>query len=263
MPGRGVEGDVEGHRVAVGSRSYVLERHPSATAEMAALDAPGEGLRAYMAIDGRAGGIIEYADHVRPGFHAMLDDLRRLGIQRFLMLSGDRAAHAKAIARDVGLTEVRAELLPEEKAAIIAALVADGSSVLMVGDGTNDAPALTSATVGIALAGHGGGITAEAADIVLLVDDLSRVPEAVRISQRTVRIARESIGVGLGLSGIAMVFAAGGFIAPAVGALLQEAIDVAVILNALRASGKGRRGTRRDRSRVAMAADWQGPPHPP
>lgn len=240
-PGRGVEGEAEGQRVTVGSRSYVLERQPSAAAGLAALDAPGEGLRAYMAIDGRAAAIIEYADHVRPGFHEMLDELRELGVPRFLMLSGDRTAHAEAIAREVGLTEVRAELLPEEKEGIIARLVAQGNSVLMVGDGTNDAPALSRATVGIALAGHGGGITAEAADVVLLVDDLSRVPEAVRISQHTVRIALESIGVGLGLSGIAMIFAAAGFIAPAFGALLQEAIDVAVILNALRASRMGRR----------------------
>jgi heavy metal translocating P-type ATPase len=239
-PGRGVQGEVEGQQITVGSRSLVLEHNPQAADGIAALEEPGEGLRAYMAVDGRAAAIIEYADHVRPGMHDMLDELRRLGIPRFLMLSGDRAPHAEAIARDVGLTEVRAELLPEEKAGIIAKLVAEGNSVLMVGDGTNDAPALSSATVGIALAGHGGGITAEAADVVLLVDDLSRVPEAVRISQRTVRIARESIGVGLGLSGIAMVFAAGGFIAPALGALLQEAIDVAVILNALRASRPGR-----------------------
>jgi P-type E1-E2 ATPase len=136
----------------------------------------------------------------------------------------------------IGVTESRGGLLPSDKVDVVAGLVRDGERVLMVGDGTNDAPALSAATVGIALAGHGGGITAEAADVVILNDDLSRVVEAIQISRRTVRIAQQSIWAGLGLSALAMIFAGAGYIRPTIGALLQEVIDVAVILNALRTS---------------------------
>jgi P-type E1-E2 ATPase len=110
---------------------------------------------------------------------------------------------------------------------VVQALVKQGHRVLMVGDGTNDAPALSAATVGIALASGGGGITAEAADAVVLADDPTRIAEAIAISRRTLRVAQQSIWAGLGLSAIAMGFAAMGYIPPVVGALLQEGIDVA------------------------------------
>ena len=235
-PGRGVEGVVDGHRVVVGARSFVLERTPGGDATLATLEPPGSGLRAYVAVDDAMVAVVEYADALRPGVSDVLKQLSASGVRRFMLLSGDHAENARTMARAAGIADVRGDLLPEDKVDVVRDLVQRGESVLMVGDGTNDAPALSAATVGVALAGHGGGITAEAADVVILIDDLSRVVEAVHISRRTMRIARQSIIAGLGLSTLAMVVAAFGGITPTVGALIQEGIDLAVILNALRTS---------------------------
>jgi heavy metal translocating P-type ATPase len=234
--GRGVAGTVDGRTVVVGARSYVLERTPNGADTVAALESGDAGLRAFVAVDGTVAGMVEYADALRPGVSDVLRDLRALGVQRVMLLSGDHTENARAVAAAAGITEVQGDLLPEDKVAVVRSLVAGGDPTLMVGDGTNDAPALSAATVGVALAGHGGGITAEAADVVVLVDDLSRVTEAMRVSRRTMHIARQCIGVGLGLSAAAMVAAAFGAVTPTFGALLQEGIDLAVILNALRAS---------------------------
>jgi heavy metal translocating P-type ATPase len=236
MPGRGVSGTVDGHCVVVGSRSFVLERSRNGEAALAGFEPPDAELRAYVAVDGAVVATVEYADALRPGLAAVFRDLTSLGVRRMMILSGDHAETTRTVAIAAGIAEVQGDLLPEDKLAAVRALVASGASVLMVGDGTNDAPALSAATVGVALAGHGGGITAEAADVVILVDDLSRVPEAMRISRRTMHIARQCIGAGLGLSAAAMLVAAFGGLQPTAGALLQEGIDLAVILNALRAS---------------------------
>jgi P-type E1-E2 ATPase len=164
--------------------------------------------------------------------------LLELGFRRVILVTGDHLGHARAVANDAGIREVRADLLPADKVRVVEELERKGERVLMVGDGTNDAPALTRASVGVAIAAHGGGITAEAADAVVLADDAARVAEVVAISKRTMRIAKQSIWAGLGLSGLAMVVAAFGYIPPTIGAVLQEIIDVAVILNAVRASGE-------------------------
>ena len=235
-PGRGVAGTVDGHRVVVGARSFVLDETSIGEARLRVFEPKDAGLRAYVAIDGEIAGIVEYADALRPGVADVFRDLTGMGVRRIMLLSGDHAANARTVAASVGLVDVQGDLLPEGKVGVVRELVRSGESVLMVGDGTNDAPALSAATVGVALAGHGGGITAEAADVVILIDELSRVVEAVRISRRTMHIARQCIAVGLGLSGVAMVAAAMGAVAPTAGALLQEAIDLAVIVNALRAS---------------------------
>ena len=238
-PGRGVAGFVDEDRVAVGSYSFIAEQLASGNCTSIPANA-AVGLNAYVAINGQFAGVAAYDEQLRTDVPAILADLTALGIQRTMLLSGDHANNARAVADSLGITEVRGDMLPEDKVAAVSKLTNSGARVLMVGDGTNDAPALSAATVGVALAGHGGGVTAEAADMVILVDELNRVPEAIRISRRSMSVARESIWAGLGLSGVAMLFAAAGRIEPVAGALLQEVIDIAVILNALRASGGGR-----------------------
>ncbi|MFL5562724.1 MAG: heavy metal translocating P-type ATPase [Gemmatimonadaceae bacterium] len=243
--GQGVAGRLDGREIIVGSRSLIEAKAPGTLAAFgsAASDA---GLRSFIVVDGAAAGVIEYADQLRGGLAPFFARLRALGADRLVLLSGDSAAHTAAVAAAVGITEARGDLLPGDKVTIVRELVNAGARVLMVGDGTNDAPALTAANVGIALAGHGGGIVAEAADIVVLGSDVTRVADAIVIARRTLQIAKQSIRVGLGLSVIAMAAAAFGFVAPVPGALLQEAIDVAVIVNALRTSRAPRQARRRE-----------------
>jgi heavy metal translocating P-type ATPase len=238
--GRGVSGEVDGHNVLVGSMSYVRDKYPNipAAQEKSTADKLDHGVRllAFVVVDGELVGTVEYADSLRHDARDFFRRLKALGIARILLLSGDHEANTRSVAESVGLTEFEGDLLPQDKVARVQALVDGGDTVLMVGDGTNDAPALSAATVGVALAGHGGGITAEAADIVLTTDDLSRVADAIEISRWTMRIATQGIRFGLGLSILAMLAASLGYVAPVAGAVLQEGIDLAVILNALRAS---------------------------
>lgn len=239
VAGQGVYGIVDGLPVTVGSLTLVRERHPRAAAALDVLHAQADGLRAYVARGDDALGVITFADKLRSNLAPMFARLRALGISRTVLLSGDHSTNVAPIAAAVGITEARGDLLPADKVTAVKQLEAEGRRVLMIGDGTNDAPALSAATVGAALAAHGGGISAEAAGIVLLADDVTRIGDAVAIGQRTVRIAKQSIIAGLALSGAAMIFAAFGYIPPTMGALLQEVIDIAVIVNALRAAAEG------------------------
>ncbi|MBK5189199.1 MAG: HAD-IC family P-type ATPase [Gemmatimonadaceae bacterium] len=237
-----MRGRVEGHEVSVGARTYVSELCPGSGDALETLESRfGEdaGLRAYIAIDGQVVGGVEYADRLRDDARSVLRDLGTLGYRRIILLSGDHESNVGRIAKEIGLADARADLRPQDKATVIQQLEAEGERVLMIGDGTNDAPAMSTATVGVSLSAHGGGITAEAAGIVVLADALSRIPETIRISRRTMRIVRQSLAMGMGLSAIAMGFALFGLIPPPAGALLQEVIDVATILNALRASRPG------------------------
>lgn len=236
VPGKGVRGVVDGRAVLVGGRAYVLENVKDSHLALAGLEPAGVTLRAYVAIDERLAAVLEYADAIRPDLHATLKKLRDAGVQRFMLLSGDHTPIAQDVAQRVGISETHGDLTPGDKSRFIDDLRQQGANVLMVGDGINDAPALSSANVSIALAAHGGGIAAEAADVIILVDAFDRVGEVKQIADRTMRIARQSVWTGLGLSAVAMVIAAFGALPPLAGAAIQEIIDVAVILNALRTS---------------------------
>jgi heavy metal translocating P-type ATPase len=235
-PGRGVRGIVGGVDVVVGSRSYVVEHAPAAASGLAALNGHPVGLRAYVAFDGEAGAIVSFADRPRDDLAESMDRLRDLGLTRFTLLSGDHQANVHEVASAAGIDDARGDLLAEDKVTVVRELVRSGRRVLMIGDGTNDAPALAAATVGVALAAHGRGISAESADVILLKDDLHLLPASIALSRRTLRIARQSIWAGLGLSVVGMAAAAAGYLQPTAGAILQEVVDLAVILNALRAA---------------------------
>ncbi|HYU07837.1 MAG TPA: heavy metal translocating P-type ATPase [Gemmatimonadales bacterium] len=227
-PGRGVSGRVGGRLVSVGSPRYLRDENVPLG------DGSSDGTAAYVAIDGRLAGTIEFADRIRHQVPALLQRLTVLGVTETVMLTGDREAPAQAIAAQARIRTVRANLLPGDKVAAVRELTARHGNVVMVGDGINDAPALAAATVGVAMGAYGTAISAEAADVVLLIDDIARLGDAMAISRRMRRIALQSIGVGLGLSFALMVIASTGHITPAAGAVMQEALDAAVILNALR-----------------------------
>jgi P-type E1-E2 ATPase len=164
----------------------------------------------------------------------LLSALRGSGIRRVVLASGDRAEIAEAVGSALGVDRIHGELKPHEKVALVTEEQAR-APVMMVGDGINDAPALAAADVGVALGARGAAASSEAAGVVLLVDQVAPLAKALATAKRTRRIALQSVYAGLGLSVGGMLFAAFGYLQPVQGALLQEAIDVAVILNALRA----------------------------
>ena len=197
---------------------------------------------AWVRVDGDLVGAIMLADPLRPDAPRTLRRLRAAGITRVVMLTGDRPAPAQQVGTVLGLDEVAAQQTPEDKVARVRAERMRAVTA-MVGDGVNDAPALAAADVGIAMGARGSTASSEAADIVLTADRLDRLADAMLIARRSRRIALQSAGVGMGLSLVAMGFAAVGWLVPAVGALLQEAIDLAVILNSLRALRTARGST--------------------
>ncbi len=232
MPGEGIGGLVAGQRVIVGSAGFVARQIGTSGADDA-ISEPGSVVVA-LAVGGRLKGHLVMADALRPGTASLLAGLRRLGIGRILLATGDRRAVAETISAGLGLDAVRADLTPDQKVLLVLTERKNGP-VMMVGDGVNDAPALAAADIGVAMGARGAAASAEAADVVLLVDHLDRLLPGIEIAQRARRIALQSVAAGIGLSVAGMLAAALGYLSPVQGALLQEIIDVAVILNALRA----------------------------
>ena len=188
-------------------------------------------------VDGHVAGVIVMADELRPDADPIVKRLRSEGILHVAMVSGDRRSVAERVGRELGVDRVYAEQSPEQKLEVVRRLRDDPElrPVIMVGDGVNDAPALALADLGIAMGMAGATVSSETADAVITVDRIDRVADAVHTGRRSLHIARQSVLAGMGLSLAAMAVAAAGYLTPVAGALFQEAVDLAVILNALRA----------------------------
>lgn len=230
--GEGVIGLIETRQVIVGADGFVAQHVGKASGDHP--DLAAGSLMVAVAVDGRLAGHLVMADPLRAGAAEMLGRLRAQGIDRILLATGDRVEVAERITEGLGLDGIHAGLTPDGKVNLILAERASGP-VMMVGDGVNDAPALAVADVGVAMGARGAAASAEAADVVLLVDRVDRIAPGIEIARRARQIALQSVVVGIGLSVLGMVAAAFGYLTPVQGALFQEAIDVAVILNALRA----------------------------
>jgi heavy metal translocating P-type ATPase len=237
IPGEGICGNVDGRSTVVGGLRFVHSRlshvdQLTTPNSLATEHLPG-AVVAGVAVDGRLAGQIVLADELRTGIEQLLTTIRSLDVERIVLATGDRRDVAEAITARLGLDAVRAELTPDQKVMVVLSERKAGP-VMMIGDGVNDAPALAAADVGVAMGAKGAAASAEAADVVLLVDRLDRIVPAIEIARRAKFIALESVYMGIGLSTVGMIAAAVGYLTPVEGALIQEAIDIAVILNALR-----------------------------
>jgi Cd2+/Zn2+-exporting ATPase len=238
VPGRGVRSQVEGDPVLIGSLALFEESDGHTVPAdlrktISKLEADG---RSTMAVsrNGQFLGVLGLADSTRPGVSETLQTLRRLGIQRLIMLTGDNPKVAARIAGQVGITEVRAGLLPEDKLEAIRALQQETGGVAMVGDGVNDAPALAAATVGIAMGGAGTAVALETADVALMADDIARLPFAVGLSRASRAIIRQNLAIALGVIGLLILSSVAGLVALSGAVVLHEGSTIVVVLNALR-----------------------------
>jgi heavy metal translocating P-type ATPase len=256
--GLGVAGVVDGVAVRLGSFAWASESTDLSSAQLQFRRrvTRDEGSIIFVSVAGDLTGAFVFDDPIRPDAPRVLRLLKHRGIEEIVMLTGDHVAVAESVGAAIGLDRVMADLAPEEK--VDAVRLSRGERVtLMVGDGINDAPALAAADVGIAMGARGATSSSEAADVVLVVDRLDRLVEAVEIAQRARSIAVQSMFVGMGLSLLAMGGATLGLLSPVVGALVQEAIDAAAILNALRAL-RGGPGAARRQLPVEVAASLRG-----
>jgi len=236
--GQGIAGTVDGRSVAIGRLEWVSSERPLPQwVRRLRRRLTFDGFaNMFVSVDGELAGALILEDPIRVDSARTIRLLRQAGIRRIVMVTGDRTEVAETVGHAVGIDEVLAERTPTEKVDAVREERPNGVSI-MVGDGINDAPALAAADVGVAIGARGATASSEAADVVLVVDRLDRLAEAIRIARRARGIALQSVTAGMGLSGVAMLAAAGGYLTPVAGAIAQELIDVAVIINALRALG--------------------------
>lgn len=240
--GQGVRGRVEGHEVAVGSHAFVHGAGEPGEfcrlVEAAAANGQTAVVVADLCCGQRAYGLI--ADTLREEAASVLAELKRLGVRQTVMLTGDNPATAEAVARAVGVDEVRAGLLPQEKVAAVGELLAAYGTVAMVGDGVNDAPALARASVGIAMGAAGSDVALETADVALMGDDLRGLPAAVRISRRALRAVRQNVALALATKGLFLALAVAGLATLWMAVFADVGVSLLVILNGMRVMGRER-----------------------
>jgi Cd2+/Zn2+-exporting ATPase len=240
ITGRGLRSSVNGQAVLIGTVKLMAESGVPISGEtqqrQETLEADGKTTM-LVAVDGRIVGLIALADTLRPEVQATMAALKRAGVQQTVMLTGDNARAAAAIARQAGLTDFRAELMPEDKVTAIQALNQQFGAVAMVGDGVNDAPALANATVGIAMGGAGTDVALETADVALMGDDLSKLPFAVGLGRATRAIIKQNLAIALGVIGLLVVASITGWVGIGVAVIFHEGSTIVVALNALRLLG--------------------------
>lgn len=236
VQGKGATGTMNGRAFWLGSHRYLEERGAETPEMHAKLDEMAATGRTIVAI-GEADhvcGFIALVDPVRSTSRAAVADLKRSGVEHIIMLTGDNEATARKIASAVGIDEIRAELLPEDKVTAIEALVEKYGSVAMIGDGVNDAPAMARATMGIAMGAAGSDAAIETADVALMTDDLSRVPWLLRHSRRAVRIIRQNIVLSIAVKVVFVLLTFGGFASLWAAIAADMGVSLVVIANALR-----------------------------
>lgn len=224
--GKGIAATIAGHQVKVGKLKYVVPQSDQLPLKTTAI---------YVSIDGNYYGAITFTDHIRSEAARTMTTLRKLGVTNLVMLTGDQRAIADQVAKQVGITNIAADLLPQDKIAALKNIPATLHPVFMVGDGVNDAPSLATADVGIAMGAHGSSAASESAEVVILKDDLYKVAKAVAISKDTIKIAKQAVLIGIAICTFLMLVATTGIIPAFVGAMLQEVIDTVSILWALKA----------------------------
>ena len=231
IQGRGVKATVEGKKVLAGNEA--LMRDNGITVQPLGHEPTGTTI--YIAVDGRTVGTLDLADQLRPGAKEAVARLKATGVKKVIMLTGDNARIAKRVGAELGVDEVQADLLPEDKVNAIVALQQQGHSVAMIGDGVNDAPALARAQVGIAMGARGTQAAIEAADVALMTDDLSKIVFARALARRAYRTIQENIYVGVGVVHVLGITAALlGWIGPIQAAMIHLGPDILVFINSVK-----------------------------